>query len=130
MNIFDRTKNALRAFTTNSVSIPNGRQFLKYGNKKPIIQDWSQTIIEDSEMYKGYSYAAIRKRSGALAQLATGNIKTTASTAITEQAKDGNGKIIHPYLELINSSTSFSNNFFSKWVIYLYFKGIFWFFHS
>lgn len=103
MKLNERIQNAFKALTKNDYnSTPLGRQFFKYGNRK-MLPDWSQVLINDEDMYKGYSYAAIRKRSKRTAQMGTENVKS--------KNKD-NEVVEHPYLTAIDKSLDFSNYFF------------------
>ena len=103
MKLNERIQNAFKALTKNDYnSTPIGRQFFKYGNRK-MLPDWSQVLINDEDMYKGYSYAAIRKRSKRTAQMGTENVKS----------RDKENEIVeHPYLTAIDKSLDFSNYFF------------------
>lgn len=97
---------------TNSVGDNLGDSFRKYGSKKPLIQDWSKIIMTDQDLYTGYSYAAIKNRANKTAQLATENIMTDAEPRIIKEARAKNEIVTHPYLDIIDSSRSFSNHFF------------------
>ena len=103
MKLNERIQNAFKALTKNDYnSTPLGKQFLKYGNRK-MLPDWSQVIMNDEDMYKGYPYAAIRKRSKRVAQMGTENVKS----------KDKENEVVeHPYLSVIDKSLDFSNYFF------------------
>lgn len=103
MKLNQRIQNAVKALTKNSYEpTPLGRQFFKYGNRK-MMPDWSQVVMNDEDMYRGYPYAAIRKRSKRVAQMGTENIKS----------KDKNNEmVVHPYIDVIDKSLDFSNYFF------------------
>lgn len=110
MKITQRLQNAVNGFVANRMTgTPLGKQFLKYGNRRALIQDWSQVQMSDQEKYKGYPYAMVTKRSKAVARLGTSNIKTSASQKISDEAKKKDEVIKHPYLEIIDRSVSFSN---------------------
>lgn len=83
----------------NSVGDNLGRDFFKYGNKRPLVQDWSRVVMTDQDLYTGYSYAAINNRANKLAQLATENLKTKQKGEV----------LTHPYLQIIDSSKTFSD---------------------
>jgi Phage portal protein len=107
---------ASKEFLKASNSLLDGQglaqQFLRFGNQQPMGPDWSQVVMSDKDSYTGYMYAAIRNRANRVAQLAKSNIHTDASKTIADQAKKADETIIHPYLELINSSNTFSNTKF------------------
>jgi len=100
-NMFNRDKN--------SIGDNLGRDFLKYGNKKPLVQDWSKVIMSDKDLYTGYSYAAIKNRANKTAQMATENIETEANTATAKKSKATGDILTHPYLDIIDSSNTFTN---------------------
>ena len=85
------------------------KEFLRNGNKRALVQDWSKVIMSDKDLYTGYAYAAINNRANKLAQIATENVKTDANPEIIKKARASGDTIIHPYLDLIDSSKSFSN---------------------
>lgn len=94
----------------NSLGDNIGSQFFKHGNRKPLIQDWSNVVMTDEDLYTGYSYAALNNRANKVSQLAINNLKTNASES-TMKAKKGD-VLTHPYLEVIDRSTTFSNYMF------------------
>lgn len=92
------------------------REFLKYGNKA-MTPDWTQVIINDRDLYTGYSYAAIRNRSNYVARTAIENIKT----------KSKSGEDTHPYLDIISSSPTFSDyQFWYEISTYLDLEGVYY----
>lgn len=93
----------------NSVGDNLGRDFFKYGNKRPLVQDWSRVVMTDQDLYTGYSYAAINNRANKLAQLATENLKTGANDNLIKTAKQKGEVLTHPYLQIIDSSKTFSD---------------------
>lgn len=86
--------------TKNTISLP--QQFLRYGSKKGMTPSWDEVIISDPDLYKGYSYAAIRNRANTTARIAMENVRT--------EAKDD--QLIHPYLEILTESPTFSDYYF------------------
>lgn len=93
----------------NSIGDNLGKDFLRFGNRKPLVQDWSKVVMSDKDLYTGYSYAAINNRANKLAQLATENVKTYATSELMKSAKQ-KGKILeHPYIDIIDKSKTFSN---------------------
>lgn len=120
----DRVKNAGFTGFSGTGDEVNGRDFLRYGAQKPLIQDWSKVKMSDREFYSGYGYSAINNRRNRVAALAKDNIKTRASKAVQEQAKKEEKEIIHPYLELIDKSRGFTNTqFWGRISRYLDLKG-------
>lgn len=97
----------------NSMSLP--RQFLKYGNKK-MFPAWTDVEMSDKDIYTGYCYAAIRNRSNKVAKIATEYVYT-----------DSNGDNMHPYLQIIDTSPTFSNyKFWSDISTYLDLEGVYY----
>lgn len=98
----------------NSMSLPN--QFLRHGNKG-MRPDWTQVIMNDEDFYTGYSYAAIRNRSNAVAMTALDHTKTKSKTDDFQ----------HPYLDIIEKSPSFTNyQFWFTISTYLDLEGVFY----
>ena len=97
----------------NSMSLP--RQFLKFGSKK-MMPSWSDVEISDRDLFTGYSYAAIRNRSNKVAK-----------TAISYVYTDSNNDKMHPYLQLIDTSPTFSNyQFWNTISTYLDLEGVYY----
>lgn len=127
MKLFDNIKAAFSATDKNSMNLPLGKQFLKHGNRKPLVQNWSQVIMTDRDLYTGYSYASIINRANSVNMLAEYYLKTKANTTITEQAKNKDEVVTHPYINLINESPTFTNDQF--WTVistYLDLEGIYY----
>jgi len=116
MKFTDRVRAGIEGFTKaeNAVGddIKLGRQFLKYGDRKALVQDWSKVVMDDKEMYSGYPYAAINNRANKVAQLAESNLKTDATKQAILAAKSKGEEIVHPYLTIIDESLSFDNDSF------------------
>lgn len=93
----------------NSVGDNLGRDFLKWGNRKPLVQDWSKVVMSDKDLYTGYSYAAINNRANKLAQIATENVKTNATKELMQSSKQKGEILEHPYIDIIDKSKTFSN---------------------
>lgn len=115
MGITNRFRAAIQSFrkTDNSLDdqLALARRFLRYGNKdnKPLVQNWSQVIMTDRDLYTGYSYSAIHNRASAIAMLATNNIMTRANDPIMKAAREKKETLEHPYLGIIDKSKSFAN---------------------
>lgn len=69
-------------------------------------KDFGEILLSDKDLYRGYLYAAIKKRANRVAQMATENVKT--------RLNDNDDAPNHPYLEVIDKSKTFSNHFFWK----------------
>ena len=65
----------------NSMSVPLGQEFLRYGNRNVMAADWSQVVMSDQDLYTGYMYAAVTKRARRTAQIAGEWVKTRANDA-------------------------------------------------
>lgn len=115
MNIPKPIKSLQNFFAPNKQSIGDnlGRDFLRFGNRKPLVQDWSKVIMTDKDLYTGYAFAAINNRANKFAQIATENLKTDATPRMIKEAKAKNQTLVHPYLDLIDSSKTFSD--YSFW---------------
>ena len=99
--------------TNNSMSLP--KQFLRYGNKK-MFPNWTDVEISDKDLYSGYSYAAIRNRANKVAKTALDYVYT-----------DSNDDKMHPYLQLIDTSPTFSvYQFWNTISTYLDLEGVFY----
>lgn len=99
--------------TDNSV-FKSARDFLRYGNREKLYPDWSDVKMPDSDMYRGYSYAVIQKRSNKVATLAKNNLSTWANPEVVDAFQDKDETVLHPYLKLIEDSTEFSEKQFWK----------------
>lgn len=93
----------------NSMGVDLARDFLRYGNKKALVQDWSKIVMTDKDLYTGYPYAAINNRANKVSQLATNNLKTDSTPDIMKKARAKQEEVMHPYLNIIDTSKSFSN---------------------
>lgn len=129
MKFVDRLKLATQAFTSkNSLNDRNlARDFLRNGNNKPLVQDWSKVIMNDEESYTGYSYAAINKRANKVAYLALNNIKTRGTKQAMDAARAKEEELKHPYLSVIDESPTFSNfKFWHDIAAYLDLEGVYY----
>lgn len=93
----------------NTIGKDLARDFLKFGGRKPLVQDWSKVVMSDKDLYTGYSYAAINNRANKLAQLATENLKTGANDNLIKSSKQKGEVLTHPYLQVIDKSKTFSD---------------------
>lgn len=104
------------SLSRNSMSLPLGKQFLRYGNR-PITPDWSEVVIDDRDLYTGYSFAAINTRAKSTSIVAKDNVHTQS------QKKD----FVHPYLPLISDSINFSEfRFWQEISTYLDLEGVYY----
>lgn len=90
------------------------QDFLRYGNRDKLFPTWSDVKMPDSDMYRGYSYAVIQKRSNKVATLAKNNLRTWANPKIVDEFQKRDEVVQHPYLKLIENSTKFSEKQFWK----------------
>lgn len=129
MNIRQRVANFISPTTKNSMGQDISRRFLKYGNNKPLVQDWSQIVMTDQDSYTGYGYGAINNKANRVAQLAENNLITKASKAVEDAAKKSSEPITHPYIKLIDESLDFDN--YAFWYdisTYLDLEGVYYLF--
>lgn len=104
-----------------------GKRFWKYGNSTPLTSNWSQTIMNDGDMYTGYGYAAINRRATKTSQLAINTLRTSANKVTMETAKKKEEELQHPYLKIIDTSKTFSNYaFWSNISTYIDLEGVFY----
>lgn len=111
MKITERLQAAIQTFrtTNNSMGTELSRDFLRRGNARPLVQDWSKVVMTDKDLYTGYPYAAINNRANKVAQLAQNNLKTDAEKNILVTARKNEEEVKHPYLDILDRSKSFSN---------------------
>jgi phage portal protein BeeE len=130
LKIRDIAKQVVQSFTTtnkNAIGTSLGNQFLRYGNRDRMLQDWSQVIVNDRDMYTGYVYAAINRIAHRGAYLAQENVKTMANPKTEEAAKNNDEGVTHPYITLIDESRTFTNyQFWSTALRYLNLKGAYY----
>ena len=108
------TNKVAEARKTSNALLRNSRDFLKYGNRETLTPDWSEIKMSDQDMYRGYSYAVIQKRSNKVASLAKTNLKTWANPEVVDEFQKKGETVIHPYLRLIEESTKFTEKQFWK----------------
>ncbi len=130
MKITDIAKKVAQSFKAeqkNTIGTSLGNQFLRYGNKDSMVQDWSQIVTSDRDLYTGYVYAAVNRIAHRGAYLAENNIRTSANKKTEEQAKNAETGVTHPYLKLIDESKTFTNyQFWTTALRYLNLKGAFY----
>lgn len=131
MKITQRFKSAFQGFTKaeNTMGQELAREFKRYGNNKALVQDWSKVIITDKDLYTGYPYAAINNRANGVSRLATSNLHTNATPEIIKAARAKEEEVVHPYLDIIDSSKTFSNyKFWYDISTYLDLEGVYYLF--
>jgi hypothetical protein len=87
----------------NAMRLPS--DFLKYGGKS-VYGNFDQIQMLDQDLYTGYPYGAITRRANKVARLAKEQLRTESLGDIE----------VHPYLQAINDSRTFSNNQFWRWI--------------
>lgn len=130
MKITQRFKQAIQTFNKSENSSAGrdlAQDFLRRGNRKPLIEDWSRVVMSDKEIYSGYAYSAINKRANKVAYLAIDGIKTDASELIMKEARAKDEELYHPYLDIIDKSRSFSNfKFWHDISVFLDLEGVYY----
>lgn len=115
MKLSQRIRNAFTGFNTDGAipiqTIPAGG-LLRDSRSNPMYSEWTHSVVSPRDMYTGYPYAAINNRANAVAELAINNLRTDAVDSIEQVAARENRKVVHPYLDLIDSSPSFTNYHF------------------
>lgn len=127
MGLREKIVNALGGQIVRS-SRPSANDFLRYGNRtEPLYPTWSQVKMSDRDMYKGYSYAAIQRRANGVADIALNYIRTSVNDKTLDAYNKQEETPVHPYLKLIQQSTSFTEKeFWSTISIYLDLAGRFY----
>ena len=106
--------NIISPIKNSATSISN--QFLKFGNRS-MDPGWTDVRISDRDLYTGYSYAAIRNRSNKVSKIANKNVRTES------EVED----LLHPYLEVINTSPTFSNKqFWNEMSTFIDLEGVYY----
>jgi len=128
LTITNRIKSAVRGFTaptTKNAALGEARAFLKYGNQRNMTADWSQVLMSDEDNYTGFLYGALDIRAVSATKIGEYYVKTTANFKTLQEAKKKEEVITHPYYDLINNSTNFSNfDFWYDNVTYVDLKGV------
>lgn len=100
----------------NAMSLPE--QFLRFGNQGKMTANWDEVMIHDKDLYSGYAYAAIKKRAVYVSRIAADKVVTKA---------DNDQEVRHPYLDLIENSSMFSEYMFWYCIsTYLDLEGVFY----
>lgn len=118
MNPLNKIINLVRPKAKNSMSISD--EFLRYGNRRTLKPDWAEVMLSDKDSYTGYSYAMINRRASKVASTATDGVTT-------DYLVEGEDLEKHPYLDLIENSTEFSEyEFWNNISVYLDLEGIYY----
>lgn len=126
MEIKNRFKNALAAFTKIENKGPDPNAFLKYGNRK-MPSTWSTPEISDEDFYTGYGFAVVNKRANRSVVLGKNFLYTDAKEEIIKKANEENNRVTHPYLSLIQDSIDFAQrDFWYDISTYLDLEGIYY----
>lgn len=134
MKLTTRVINAYNAFSGAQVqTVKNDirddpSNFLRFGNsKRPMYLDTSQVQMSDEDMYKGYPYAAIKKRANRASALGKRFLYTEGTASIMKTAKDKGEELEHPYLKLIRTSKDFTTRkFWHDISTYLDLEGVYY----
>lgn len=111
----------------NSLGTNLARDFLRNGNRKPMTPDWTQIIMDDRDLYTGYAYAAIKQRANTVARVAGDYLRTDAKKEILEEANKKEESVTHPYLDILDTSRTFSNSqFWYQISSYLDLEGVYY----
>lgn len=110
MDLRKRFTNAFKAFQRNSLSDGHmlAERYRRLGNER-MYSDWSQVIMDEQDKYTGYLYAAINNRAKKVAMLGKKHLHTNASQELVDEAKQKDEILVHPYIEKIDTSRTFSN---------------------
>lgn len=89
--------------------------------------DWSIPQMTDQDFYTGYGWAVINKRANRSVTLGKNFLFTNASDSIIEGANAKGTKVTHPYLDIMRSSTDFSErDFWYNISTYLDLEGVYY----
>ena len=114
LNVLGVEAHRNEAQKTNNSARRSAQDFLRYGNRDKLYPTWSDVKMPDSDMYRGYSYAVIQKRSNKVASLAKENLRTWAKPEVVDEYQKHDEIVQHPYLKLIEDSTKFTEKQFWK----------------
>ena len=104
MGLRSRIINALGGVEKPQKNSMSGREFLmgkdRYKGNDVLYPTWDEIKINDSDLYKGYSYAVIQKRGNKVASLARENITTWVNDKALDIFQQKEATPLHPYLKL------------------------------
>lgn len=119
MGLLDRITNIFSdGKTTNNNAADN---FLRYGNKTNRLNPtWSGVTVAPEDSYRGYPYAAVQRKGNRVASIAKRNLYVDVTPELLQEYQKLGKDPTHPYLKLIQESTSFSTKKFWKTIsVYL-----------
>ena len=119
MGLLDRITNIFSDGKTTNNNAANN--FLRYGNKTNRLNPtWSGVTVAPEDSYRGYPYAAVQRKGNRVASIAKRNLYVDVTPELLQEYQKLGKDPIHPYLKLIQESTSFSTKKFWKTIsVYL-----------
>lgn len=119
MGLLDRITNIFSDGKTTNNNAANN--FLRYGDKTNRLNPtWSGVTVAPEDSYRGYPYAAVQRKGNRVASIAKRNLYVDVTPELLQEYQKLGKDPIHPYLKLIQESTSFSTKKFWKTIsIYL-----------
>lgn len=119
MGLLDRITNIFSDGKTTNNNAANN--FLRYGNKTNRLNPtWSGVTVAPEDSYRGYPYAAVQRKGNRVASIAKRNLYVDVTPELLQEYQKLGKDPMHPYLKLIQESTSFSTKKFWKTIsVYL-----------
>lgn len=119
MGLLDRITNIFSDSKTTNNNAANN--FLRYGNKTNRLNPtWSGVTVAPEDSYRGYPYAAVQRKGNRVASIAKRNLYVDVTPELLQEYQKLGKDPTHPYLKLIQESTSFSTKKFWKTIsVYL-----------
>lgn len=119
MGLLDRITNIFSDGKTTNNNAANN--FLRYGNKTNRLNPtWSGVTVAPEDSYRGYPYAAVQRKGNRVASIAKRNLYVDVTPELLKEYQKLGKDPTHPYLKLIQESTSFSTKKFWKTIsVYL-----------
>lgn len=119
MGLLDRITNIFSDGKTTNNNAANN--FLRYGNKTNRLNPtWSGVTVAPEDSYRGYPYAAVQRKGNRVASIAKRNLYVDVTPELLQEYQKLGKDPTHPYLKLIQESTSFSTKKFWKTIsVYL-----------
>lgn len=119
MGLLDRITNIFSDSKTTNNNAANN--FLRYGDKTNRLNPtWSGVTVAPEDSYRGYPYAAVQRKGNRVASIAKRNLYVDVTPELLQEYQKLGKDPTHPYLKLIQESTSFSTKKFWKTIsVYL-----------
>ena len=119
MGLLDRITNIFSDGKTTNNNAANN--FLRYGDKTNRLNPtWSGVTVAPEDSYRGYPYAAVQRKGNRVASIAKRNLYVDVTPELLQEYQKLGKDPTHPYLKLIQESTSFSTKKFWKTIsVYL-----------